>query len=232
MELIVKHSLPPMHVISAKKLVSLGRFPPNKEGCSVDARKVLRSGSHAVIVLLSHRWLRPKEGLPDDEDHTKLTALLEFHTWYGLKYPARELFFWIDYTCIAWDNRNLGIAALPTYVCACTELICFETPDYNERAWCRLERAVAYAFMFSGGLPWVIRPGFKANKASPQAIMHEKVTLTDPLQGQLTVETDRPHIENILRIALRSKASEAWGMSRRLCFEGEESTQITAAVLR
>jgi hypothetical protein len=29
-------------------------------------------------------------------------------------------------------------------------MLCFETPDYGDRAWCRLERAVAFAFMFSG----------------------------------------------------------------------------------
>jgi hypothetical protein len=48
------------------------------------------------------------------------------------------------------DDRERGIAALPAYVAASTDMLCFETPDYGDRAWCRLERAVAFAFMFSG----------------------------------------------------------------------------------
>ena len=48
------------------------------------------------------------------------------------------------------DDRERGIEALPAYVAASTDMLCFETPDYGDRAWCRLERAVAYAFMFSG----------------------------------------------------------------------------------
>lgn len=231
MELILKHGLPPMHVIGAKILQALGRFPANKEGHSEDGRKVLRSGARAVIMLLSHRWLRPKEGYPDDKKGTKLNALLEFCAWYNLKYPSREIYFWIDYSCIAWDNRDQGIAALPAYVCSCTDLLCFETPDYHERAWCRLERAVAYAFIFSGAQPWVVRPGFKLDKKSPQTIQYEKVALEDPLAGQLTVEGDMVHIRSLLDVASQSRASEAWGMSRQLCYEAEHHTHITAAVL-
>ena len=232
MELIVQYGLPPMHVISSKTLASLGRFPPNKEGYSEDARKVLRSGAHANIMLLSHRWLRPKEGKPDDENHTKLNALLEFCAWYNIKYPSRELYFWIDYTCIGWDNRDQGIAALPAYVCSCTDLLCFQTVDYHDRAWCRLERAVAYAFMFSGAHPWILSSDVKANEKSPQAIQYQEISLEDPLTGQLTVEEDRVHIRSLLNVAYRSKASEAWGMSRRLCFDTDRATRVTGAVLK
>ena len=48
------------------------------------------------------------------------------------------------------DDRERGIEALPAYVAASTDMLCFETTDYGDRAWCRLERAVAFAFMFSG----------------------------------------------------------------------------------
>lgn len=31
------------------------------------------------------------------------------------------------------------IQSLPLYVATCNDLLCFETPDYHERAWCRVE---------------------------------------------------------------------------------------------
>ena len=171
LELIVAARLPPMMVLPAPRLAELGFIPKNSDAAAatvVDARAALRD-EHAVLMLVSHRWLRPREGEPDDARRTKARALVAFARWYELgvgavgdeaeaplpslryelKYPARRLFFWIDYTCIPFDNRATGIAALPAFVAACTDMLCFETPDYHRRAWCRLERAVAYAFLFS-----------------------------------------------------------------------------------
>jgi hypothetical protein len=46
-----------MHVISAETLEALGRFPANREGHSVDAREVLKSGAY-VVDTPPHRLLR------------------------------------------------------------------------------------------------------------------------------------------------------------------------------
>lgn len=89
-------------MLAATRLEELQRFPANQEGHTLDAREALKPGSHAVIMLVSHRWLRPNDGEIDDEDRSKLKALLEFVRWYRLKYPAREIYFWIDFCCIAW----------------------------------------------------------------------------------------------------------------------------------
>lgn len=52
--------------------------------------------------------------------------------------------------------------------------------------------------------------------------------LLDPLEGAVTVLSDMEHITMLLKIAQRSRASEAWGMSRSLKF-GEGGTKITAS---
>eukprot|EP00037_Helgoeca_nana_P020527 m.204053 g.204053 ORF g.204053 m.204053 type:complete len:283 (+) comp25300_c0_seq1:42-890(+) len=227
LELIDGAGLPPMHLISAVTLETLGTFPRNQDGHTKDAREVLAPGAHAVIMLFSHRWLDPDGGFIDDSNGTKMLALLEFVKWYRSKYPTRELHFWIDYCCIGWEDRKRGIEALPAYVAAATDILCFETPDYENRAWCRLERAVAYAFMFAGEIPWVIKPGFTAEDP-PQPVQRRQVRLEDPMNGDVTVLEDKIHIAKLLEVAKRSRASEAWGMSRVLRF-GEGGTVITAA---
>ena len=79
LELIVEAGLPPMQVVAASRLRELGRFPRNDDETvspfALDARDVLRSGTHAVLMLFSHRWLQPSLGLPDDTKGTKLRAV-------------------------------------------------------------------------------------------------------------------------------------------------------------
>ena len=45
------------------------------------------------------------------------------------------------------------IQSLPLYVAACNDLLCYETHDYDTRAWCCVERAIAFSFMYSGRIP-------------------------------------------------------------------------------
>ena len=228
--LIAAAGLPPMQLISAVQLRKLGRFPANREGYAEDARGVLAGGG-AVIMFFSHRWLRPVDGFPDDEQHSKLTALLSFSDSYERKYPGRQIYFWIDYTCIAWDNRETGIAALPAYVAACTDLVIFLTNDYTARAWCRLELAVAYSFMFAGEVPWVIQPGFAAQRGPLHALGARSIALLDPRDGAVTVVEDLEHICSLLEIARQSTAAAAWGGAARTLVFGADGTTVQAVML-
>ena len=45
------------------------------------------------------------------------------------------------------------IQSLPLYVATCNDLLCYETHDYDTRAWCCVERAIAFSFMYSGRIP-------------------------------------------------------------------------------
>ena len=74
----------------------------------------------------------------------------------------------------------------------------------------RLERAVAFAFLFSGAHPWVIRPGFEA-ETPPQRAERVEAPLLDPTAGLLTVAEDATHIQSLLDVA---KRSDAWGGGR------------------
>lgn len=72
-----------------------------------------------------------------------------------------------------------------------------------------------------------IKPGFTAEDP-PQPVQRRQVRLEDPMNGDVTVLEDKIHIAKLLEVAKRSRASEAWGMSRVLRL-GEGGTVITAA---
>lgn len=114
-----------------------------------------------------------------------------------------DIWFWIDYTCVDQDAPMSGIHALPLYVSICHAIVCFETLDYNERAWCRLERAVAYAFMNKGHRPFAIQPGF-VNEGGQDATL-KKCRIDDPMQGMITDMADMKAVENISAIAQKSR---------------------------
>ena len=197
-------------VLPAPRLAELGFIPKNSDAAAatvVDARAALRA-EHAVLMLVSHRWLRPREGEPDYAEHTKARALVAFARWYELKYPARRLFFWIDFACIPYDNRSTGIAALPAFVAACTDMLCFETPDYHRRAWCRLGarsrtrsslgRSLSLCARASSGRPAAAAPARGAYPARPA-------------RGRRHRSRGQRAIELLLAIAEKANAAEAWG---------------------
>jgi hypothetical protein len=107
------------------------------------------------------------------------------------------------------DQNDLTpyIHSLPLYVASCNDLLCFETPDYNSRAWCSVERVIAYSFMFSGKIPWVIEGGYELTEEVLQkGPVNETRLLSDPRKGALTNEADRPHVEDLMKIAEHSHA--------------------------
>lgn len=59
---------------------------------------------------------------------------------------------WIDFAGIDQDNRRdmvLGISKLPAYISCCIEMIFYYTPQYESRAWTRVERCIAYTYVQS-----------------------------------------------------------------------------------
>eukprot|EP00040_Diaphanoeca_grandis_P019275 m.101732 g.101732 ORF g.101732 m.101732 type:complete len:288 (+) comp27346_c0_seq1:158-1021(+) len=229
LEIIAEAGLPPLHVVSAEKLRELGRIPTNEEQCSVDARDILNTDSvyekdkaGVLLVFVSHRWLRPESYEPDDEHNTKARSLIEFARWYEHRYKGRKVHFWIDRSCIDHSDRFVGIATLPLYVAACNEMLIYETDDYSERAWCRLERAMAFAFMFSGQRPWILPAGLLKISDNDDSVPSPSLGIVaDPLSGKTTVATDMKHIQKLLTIATNSKLSQLWGPLARELKIGE-----------
>ena len=124
-----------MMVLAASKLRELGYIPHSSEGRAVPAVDALKN--RAVLVFVSHRWLRPEASKPDDEENTKAKALIAFSDWYETIYTkqkgSRNVYFWLDWPSMNQADLAPYIHSLPLYVATCNDLLCFETPDYNAR---------------------------------------------------------------------------------------------------
>merc|ERR1719203_2517632 len=57
------------------------------------------------------------------------------------------VWFWVDYACINQGDIAPGVVMLPLYVSTCNNIICYDTPAYEPRAWCRVERLMFNAFV-------------------------------------------------------------------------------------
>ena len=203
----------------------------------------------AVILFYSHRWARPNWcealgkdlpwgseernaamargevfGDPDDADHTKATALIEYAKWFerarrkssglnnetkpeGISHAEKiEIFWWIDWACTNQDDPGPDMAALPAYAAACAGIVAAWNDVYKDRAWCQVELLVAYAFMTTGSKVWVVPPAFDNGATWPMRVEVEKVVVADPAKGLLTNTGDRPVIESLTNVASRSTA--------------------------
>ena len=163
-------------------------------------------------------------GDPDDADHTKATALIEYAKWLkracalgsGLsketqpagitKNKKMEIFWWIDWACTNQDDPGPDMAALPAYAAACAGIAAAWNDVYKDRAWCQVELLVAYAFMTTGSKVWVVPPAFDNGATWPMRVEVEKVVVADPAKGLLTNTGDRPVIESLTNVASRSTA--------------------------
>merc|ERR1719401_2722329 len=56
-------------------------------------------------------------------------------------------FYWVDYACINQGDIAPSVIMLPLYVSSCNNIICYDTPSYEPRAWCRVERLMFNAFV-------------------------------------------------------------------------------------
>jgi hypothetical protein len=199
----------PMRVLHWQKLVDLGRIPRSDEGHAVDAIQGITAFRTPIVELfmVSHRWLRPSldaaQSHPDNEYAHKASALNEFSLWrrkwvhvnHGF-WP--EIFYWIDYSCIDQENAAAAVPLLPLWVACCERFLRIETADYDDRAWCRVEPLLAYAFSFADHhvsieLDFCHRwPHF--GKATERPIL-------DPLEGKLTNADDMTLISPLVEIA-------------------------------
>ena len=137
------------------------------------------------------------------EASTKAKALVEFSTWRRDWVRRRhgflpEIYFWIDYCCFDQGNSSINMAMLPVWIASCERVLCIETHDYHERAWCRLELLLSYAFNFADHYT-VIDPAFQASASHDGR--EETHILKRPIVGCLTDPSDAKHIEALEQLA-------------------------------
>ena len=87
-------------------------------------------------------------GDPDDAEHSKARALIEYAAWFKRKAMANqvidiardtnlEIFWWIDWACTDQDNPGPDMAALPAYAAVCAGMVAAWSDEYAGRAWVR-----------------------------------------------------------------------------------------------
>ena len=140
------------------------------------------------------RWLRWQ--LEQDRTHSQTSV----HGFNKNHMPYVRIFFWIDYCCMDQnpEQTTFFVHSLPLYVSACQYMVSYTTPDYSERAWCRVEQTMAFAYMRFGREPFVIDKSFVHQQ---QEVRIVKAPLRNPLEGKLTVASDLSSIEELLHVA-------------------------------
>ncbi len=151
---------PPMMLLHWEELETLKRIPHSSENRAVDALIGIETygAGEVEIFMVSHRWLQPSldpsKSHPDTSLHEKAKAIREFSLWrrqwvqnnHGF---LPEIFYWIDYCCIDQTNTENAVPLLPLWVACCERFLRIETPDYHERAWCRIEPLLGNVFSFT-----------------------------------------------------------------------------------
>ena len=164
-------------------------------------------------------------GDPDDAEHSKARALIEYAEWFKRKAQQTtdsatygiangeniEIFWWIDWACTDQDAPGPDMAALPAFAAACTGIVAAWSPEYASRAWCQVELLMAHAFMTTGNVVFVVPDGFAG--AEPQGgewVTRKRFVVADPAAGQLTNDHDRAVIRSLTGVAERSTAFSCW----------------------
>lgn len=114
-----------MHLIPLDALLRCNSLPLPHHPAVIPLGQWKQDGR---IVFLSHRWLRPQEGHPDDADNSKLSAICKAGIEYCQQQQNRQsempldtakCYLWIDYCCIDQTNpiiKKRSIQSLPLYI--------------------------------------------------------------------------------------------------------------------
>ncbi len=204
---------PTMRLLHWRKLEELGRIPHSGEGHAVDAVAGVEAfGAPLVeIFMVSHRWLRPSRDRsvahPDGAGHEKARAIHEFSLWrrqwvrhqHGF---LPEIYYWIDYCCIDQTNTEPAVPLLPLWVACCERFLRIETPDYHERAWCRVEPLLARVFSFADHQV-SIGPDYRCRW--PDTGTEAAAPLLDPRAGLVTNPEDLRLINPLAELAAAAR---------------------------
>jgi hypothetical protein len=138
---------PPMVVVDADTIRRLGRIPHSAENKSISlataAKIAEKENKRFFIEMFSHRW--HSRYAPDDRFNNKARVLVEWADY--RRSMGLRTFFWLDYACIDQSDIAPGVCMLPLYVSCCNNIVCYDTPPYEPRSWCRVERLMFNSFV-------------------------------------------------------------------------------------
>jgi hypothetical protein len=223
---------PRMRLLHWERLAELGRIPHSDEGEAVDAIAGIDSfGAPLVeVFMVSHRWLRPSldrlQSHADGLRNEKAQAIGQFSRWRREWVRHRhgflpELYYWIDYCCIDQARAADAVPLLPLWVACCERFLRVETPDYDDRTWCRLEPLLSYMFSFADhhvaiGLDFRFRWPYYGSRSSRGIL--------DPRSGKNTDPEDTRRIAPLVELATQLRPAHPsrplvdWNRTAVKCF--------------
>ena len=153
----------------------------------------------ARVIFFSQRWLTVSH--PDDDSGTKRAAIVDAARAYAKQegVDLEKIYIWFDLACVEQDDLSelvRGVNALGLFITACDAFVSIDHPEYWGRAWCLVEQEFARC----AGVPrYVI--------GSDGTLAPTSHDVTDPRDGNLTVEDDRAAIDVLCLVAneLRSR---------------------------
>jgi hypothetical protein len=195
---------PEMVLVDPETILTLGRIPHSAEGKTISmktaAERANAEDKRFFIEMFSHRWHSPYA--PDDRFHNKARVLCEWATY--RKSMNFRTFFWIDHACINQSDIAPGVTMLPLYVSCCNNILCYDTEEYEPRAWCRVERLMFTAFVAPNNE--YVGPDFQYSEDAEKAANNElkpageaKVCVPDPsaIDAQLSYPSDAQLIQQL-----------------------------------
>jgi hypothetical protein len=214
---------PAMRLLHCRCLEKLGRLPAFHEAMSEDAvAGINRFGAQRVeIFMVSHRWLRPSLdpalAHADDPQNTKAKALTEFARWRRRWVQRKhgfepEIFYWVDFSCFDQQDVANYLPMLPLWVACCERMLRYETDDYHDRAWCRLELLLSHTFSFADHHV-VIGAGFAAS--ADENGKQERSVVRRPTEGLVTDAADAVKIASLERFASKFEPATVDRRTRR-----------------
>eukprot|EP00930_Biecheleria_cincta_P069159 TRINITY_DN56937_c0_g1_i1.p1 TRINITY_DN56937_c0_g1~~TRINITY_DN56937_c0_g1_i1.p1 ORF type:complete len:928 (+),score=150.89 TRINITY_DN56937_c0_g1_i1:3-2786(+) len=205
---------PPMMLLDSVTVERLARIPHSSENKTITMEEAAniadREGKRFFIEMFSHRWNSPYA--PDDRFHNKARVLVQWAKYRNSMTPPLRTFFWVDYCCIDQCDIAPGVAMLPLYVSCCSNIICYDTPPYEPRSWCRVERLMFSTFVAPNSE--FIQPDFEYDENSEKLpngelkpVVEGKLTVPDPMgpDSLLSYPADSPLIAE-----LKSVCAQHW----------------------
>ena len=225
---------PQMRLIHWSTLAEIQRIPHSDENLTVDALEGINKYGAGIceIFMVSHRWLRPRlnsnESHPDSIENEKAKAINEFSKWRqtwvrSLHGFSPEIYYWIDFCCIDQHDLKSAIPLLPLWVACCERFLRIETPDYSDRAWCRLEPFLSYVFQFADHHT-IIHLDFKYPSTGFYYGKEIQASILDPLDGESTDQADLLRIKPIIDLAKniqikQNRKKVTFGVTQIKCFQ-------------
>jgi hypothetical protein len=158
-------------------------------------------------------------GMPDSNSDAKVRDLIEWMRWLKwrtsrqrkfmgsyLTQGCKDIYFFIDWSCVDQTNPVAEICALPAFVSSCSLIASYFTEGYKGRAWCQAELLMARAFC---ALPVVMRVPVGFKHEEQLFLTSSQFTLPNPSDREtaiITNEDDRPAISALTKCARESKA--------------------------